>query len=77
MKSEIIRTKECQSQKLNNILPKHFKNSNIPGSPQLHDEKDTCLQSAALIGNKNKHVIQNKYTFEKVEDEILHKNKLF
>ena len=49
MKSETIRTKECQSQKLNNILLKNFKNSNIPDSPQLHDEKDTCLQIAAYL----------------------------
>ena len=43
----------------------------------MHDEKDTCLQSAASTGNKNKHIKENKYAFENVEDEILHENKLF
>ena len=77
MKSETIRTKECQSQKLNNIPPKNFKDSNISGTSHSHDEKETCLQSAGSTGNKNKDIIQNKYAFENVEDEILHKNKLF
>ena len=32
MKSEIIRTKECQPQKFNNIIPKNFKDFSISGS---------------------------------------------
>ena len=71
-KSETTITKGCQSQKLNklnNILLKHFKDSNISGSSHLHDQKDICLQNAASAGNKNKHIMQNKYAFENLEDE--------
>lgn len=74
-KSKTIITKGCQSHilnELNNILPKHFKDSKISGSSHLHDEKDTCLQSTASTGNKNKHIIQSKYAFENLEDENLH-----
>lgn len=34
----------------------------------MHDEKETCLHSAASTENKNKHFIQNKHVFENVED---------